>query len=70
MLSLVRCGRAPQLNQVYERIRLLDAGAPDTVGAKQERAALRSELDGDVHEEIRILRMAMRVELGVSEADG
>lgn len=59
-----------QLNQVYERIRLLDASAPDTASAKRERAALQSELDGDIHEEIRILRMAMRVELGVSEADG
>jgi hypothetical protein len=59
-----------KLNRVYERIRLLDASAPDTAGAQRERAALRSELDGDIHEEIRNLRMAMRVELGVSEADG
>ena len=56
-----------RLNQAYERIRLLDGGAPDTAAAQRERASLESDLRGGIHEEIRVLRMAMRVELGVSE---
>ncbi len=59
-----------RLNQAYERIRLLDGGAPDTAAAQRERASLESDLRGGIHEEIRVLRMAMRLELGVSEDRG
>ena len=57
------------LSDAYDRIRKLDAYGADSLERKTEQKALLVDLDGPIDDEVRRLRMVMRVELGASEKE-